>query len=1253
MPAPKYQEAVPTADAERVLWQDLMTGILMVNFLRWVSVQQARPQTFAIFALWIRQNSLSGTNNLQLGLSSVSGPPVATTGDVPTQRWRDDVQCGIDYPLSDGSAAECNPHGENPCCGGMRFCGNTRHFCDCYFCTNYTRIYDELRETGGKQRWRYDRKCSVDYLLPDGTPPECNPDGEYPCCDGVECGNTAEHCICSDCVDYREVKQLRQFKESCGIIKTGTGFLKTARFYEKTNFVEYKCTYTEVYYRPNYNNSRLNNFTEVCANDTLLYQACGFYTKITNSEVLCGGYACEQKGEESKFIECTGDNCKAENRNCSATDITSGDNTNTLCNDQCDFTHCKDESFCNGHQYGVSCAWWEGDYVPVDRVCDGYEDCYDVADQLNCTVTNSTVHTCPHYWRKIVFGRETTVPILNYTRCSAFDIKKVGYPYCLNYLDQTNCSDPERVGGRCRVNGYWSTVSKYVVCYKYDQKKRRSVKICDDNSQNNCISPSNSSCEIHKHRMCDGVEDCFDGSDEKHDMCQVSTEEYGLTCTRRFQIQLGKYKIPLSWILDDEIDCIEGEDENNISNICRGEANKADDLNEHCQNVYKCPGAGKSLVQYDVFCNGVESCGHGGGENRVCRVARDFPSINTTASIITDTIRNVCNETLGNCKIREFKRPWGEVFGEPKIELYAHTSKVNCSKQFGEYYLYLSCMDVCEEANAICPLAEEKRRLEYNSCRGQFSDKAYTLGNNSFLTFVIKSENGHYHQNFFRCNNSRCVKYNQVCDLVDDCGDMSDELGCVNHMICEDTLTLTKHQFISLSQKCDGIYDCFDLSDECNDSCGRAILGNWVLRGVCWLMGIFALSFNMYTLIGGLSSLKNSQTSSMIISKVLISLIGSGDLLIGLYLVILSVYDSIIYRRNYCRNQPEWLTGTACLVLGVISTVGSQVSVFSMTVFSSIRLYGVRSMKIPGPLDKKALCKVTSLALTIIAASLTVALTPLLPFLEDYFVQGMYYSPSHKLFIGFPNRERHMDVLDSYYGNTTNKTLSWKEIGEKVDGMFSLERGSLTKTPVHFYGNDGVCLFKYFVRTDDARRSRQSFDTGVMVNDPVVWMMLMVNLGCFLIIAGCYIGIIKNTRLTSQTLGLRDNRNRVNQKRSMERRVMIIVLTDFLCWVPFIIISGLHNDGRIDSSTWYVSFAMIVLPLNSVINPIIYDRKLQEFILSKLTKVKGYISFRVSLIVGMTVGLLRRRNEDDEPEIIRLRELANIRDNNEIANDDA
>ena len=33
----------------------------------------------------------------------------------------------------------------------------------------------------------------------------------------------------------------------------------------------------------------------------------------------------------------------------------------------------------------------------------------------------------------------------------------------------------------------------------------------------------------------------------------------------------------------------------------------------------------------------------------------------------------------------------------------------------------------------------------------------------------------------FLCNNSRCIRITQTCDTADDCGDSSDEDGCVTY----------------------------------------------------------------------------------------------------------------------------------------------------------------------------------------------------------------------------------------------------------------------------------------------------------------------------------------------------------------------------------------------------------------------------------------------------------------------------------------
>ena len=625
------------------------------------------------------------------------------------------------------------------------------------------------------------------------------------------------------------------------------------------------------------------------------------------------------------------------------------------------------------------------------------------------------------------------------------------------------------------------------------------------------------------------------------------------------------------------------------------ELDKFGECDDDSQLYFRCPRSSK-YIRTENLCDGIESCG-GNFENTICSEARDYSTyVRRTNYNQQAGLREACSASGPNitCELREFRKPWGYAFGEPVLEVYLPTSKMKCSEKYGEDYLFLSCMGLCVEPEATCPFKNAYNQglqpLSATSCPGKYPDRVYTINNKSFLTFLVWSKSiGKYEQNIFRCKNQRCIDFEQVCDLNDDCGDFSDEEGCVNRMNCDNS-----KGFFAAKQKCDGVFDCFDLSDECNESCGRELLGNWMVRITCCFMGVLAVAFNCVSVGHGINSMINDcPTEKMLITKVLMGLIGSGDFLVGIYLILLFVYDNR-FGSSYCQHQPEWLTGTPCLVLGVISTVGSQVSLFSMTVLSCIIMRGIVSKKmvISSIVTRKSIFKATFLACTIITVSLAIALTPLVPSFEDYFVDAMYHASNNKLLVGFIDRKKLKRIVDQYEGYRNDE--SWSRINEELDEMFGLSHGLLDRRPVHFYGNDGLCLFKYFLRRDDPRRSRFDYVTTYTVEwteSLSVWAILAVNLFCFFIIAGCYIVITWKTMKSTQESGQGDNPDRLRENRAIQNRIILIIVTDFLCWVPFIIICLVHNLEYIDATKWYVPFALIVVPLNSVINPLLITTK--------------------------------------------------------------
>ena len=88
-----------------------------------------------------------------------------------------------------------------------------------------------------------------------------------------------------------------------------------------------------------------------------------------------------------------------------------------------------------------------------------------------------------------------------------------------------------------------------------------------------------------------------------------------------------------------------------------------------------------------------------------------------------------------------------------------------------------------------------------------------------------------------------------------------------------------------------------------------------------------------------------------------------------------------------------------------------------------------------------------------------------------------------------------------------------------------------------------------------------------------------------------------------------------NAVTSIGTRMVFIVLTDFSCWIPIIIIGIASLLGMEASPTVYAWIAVFVLPLNSALNPILYTistanfrRKLRGTIRKRSRKTGGYVT---------------------------------------------
>ena len=429
----------------------------------------------------------------------------------------------------------------------------------------------------------------------------------------------------------------------------------------------------------------------------------------------------------------------------------------------------------------------------------------------------------------------------------------------------------------------------------------------------------------------------------------------------------------------------------------------------------------------------------------------------------------------------------------------------------------------------------------------------------------------------------------RICDGVIDCSTLVDELNCFNRFYCFDG-----SRSVDKSQVCDAAPDCPDLSDECQGcqtdglSTDKEFIDNVYLRWFTILQCIVIIVLNCKAGVGYVRSKKKTKIGK--IDRLLCTSLAVFDLLMGVYLLFIVI--KILYynfQGPYCVHDLEWRSSLGCASAGIIfsiSTHGSLLTAMAMSVtrcYTCVRPFAEHHYKLT--VIVLALLQTTSTMLFII------------PVLLVNIIQDL--SPTTVIFkdnkiVSRANDSLLKAILTAYKGEDFKvESLGGSEVIAALGNMTSDSSMFDVSHYQRFYSSSPLCI--------NIQHSN----------------IAVVNI-IYVVVIGGIIGAVSLSyiiiAITTKKIEVPAQGNEAKSIETKERmqflslKVTIIIIAQIICWVPILITSVLSLFDIKISPFLYEVAAIIILPLNSVFNPILYTNLLKEL----FTFAKSLIHIAIS-----------------------------------------
>nr|XP_026692799.1 low-density lipoprotein receptor-related protein 1B-like [Ciona intestinalis] len=800
--------------------------------------------------------------------------------------------------------------------------------------------------------------------------------------------------------------------------------------------------------------------------------------------------------------------------------------------------------------------------VEIKDLFDGKQHCKDFSDESCEIIKVNTRRTVPYYYPQ---SKEVIVT-------SAFLCHNAS---SYDYILKLNKTRPK--GRSCKHIDFYSpdtftyTETKWVCSYTY--YIRNGFIQCEDKGW--VIGPN----------LCNGFSDCADGTDELYDVpgfkCRAVNDyqQHKPSCVlpqknlrnnnsycedksdicyvdgklKCFQCLDKKLLLSPMQVCDGVVDCYDASDECLCENqtICKEVLGESKEVCPIGQILC----SGECLPNEQVTCNKSLNCG-GGSNTKYCSKpnADDTVVRNGTGHIFCPTDR------LGTI----------------------YTNATMCDGIPECYNREDECDVGCPNQTHFCDFSircHQKQATSIWEKRGQlFLHKRQYCDGIPIVYYDICSTGfdevncpGRYY-----CHNKTDLLFSigesLLCDGVPDCNDGSDEWESIcsaSRFYCKNKQPLS----VSRDRVENGIKDCSDGSDECPPvssinhvfSSPFEMIGITFFRVIFWVMGFIALLGNIVVFTASVLELKTGVNSDPVKTSFLTFLINLSvsDSLMGIYLIAISGVG-VQFTGSYCHHDAHWRSSSLCSFLGTLVIISTEVSALIMASMATFRLASVYF-----PI-KMINAKQISYVIPSACAWVIGVLLACIPSMSQsgYFVNTLWFPnyffakqevPKSKV-VWLANRASQFVV------NAT-APKDWLEVKDTVTKVFKeLE----LKGEFGYFSATSVCMPKLFVKTEGDEAWEYST------------FLIVFNFILFIYIALAYACLFRRSNAVIK------GSNKKSKK--LLQTVSIMILCNFCCWIPiclmaFVSLSGVQLDNIV-----YVISAGILLPINSVLNPIIYSK---------------------------------------------------------------